>query len=196
MEIEDINRNIGLQINDFQSLVNYCNLNKKTREICSYNSFWVTIFEEWGLNLPNHLPTSPEEWLNTLYATYNVNLILDKLHGIIQDNNIIITNYSNSYIININKNFKYDYYLKLYQKTTTNKNRVALTTPINFIINNLKIIYYKTGFLIGKYTIELLIEVHYNDGFSNVIKQNAFILSETEFVSFLYNIIYDHAVYI
>jgi hypothetical protein len=196
MEIEDINKSIGLQINDFQSLVNYCNLNKKTREICSDKSFWYIIFKEWGLNLPEHLPTSPEEWLNTLYATYNMNLILDKLHGIIQDNNIIITNYSNSYIINVNNNFKYDYYLKLYQNITTNHNRVALKTPINFIIKNLKIIYHKMGFLIGKYIVELNIEVYYNDGFPNVIKQNALILSETEFVSFLYNIIYDHAVYI
>ena len=76
MELEDIRKTISYHIDDFNSLVSYCQLNQQTRQMCSKSSFWIDIFNQWGLDLPAVLPTHVDDWINEFYAIYNTNHIL------------------------------------------------------------------------------------------------------------------------
>ena len=73
MNISDIRTYIADNINDVEALVNYCNLDKTSRNICSNKTFWLPMFNKWGLpiNLINLNTNNTDEWIKQFVDTYD-----------------------------------------------------------------------------------------------------------------------------
>jgi hypothetical protein len=204
MELEDIQKNILYNIDDFNSLVNYCHLNKQTQQICSSKSFWINLFNEWGLDLPINIPNSFNGWLNEFYAIYNTNNILYYLtlrtstHPQVETS-IVSTKYTFNHIY-----YDLNYFITLIQNIGIDLEpsqnflrhfdiiNQPHPTQVNFIIVRL----YHVGFSQNLYEITIkventleafLIKRGYDDIIFPFIKKDQIQL-------FLYNILLDHAV--
>src|SRR5665647_2339105 len=76
------------KIVDINTLINFCNANKKIRDLCAERSFWKPIFKKYNLPLPHDFNyNNMEDWIYEFYHTYyvykNVNNIYNNLNNFI-----------------------------------------------------------------------------------------------------------------
>lgn len=79
--MEDVNYDISLAIEDILSLINYCSVDKKARNLCNKRSFWQQQFNRFRLPLDDHIQyDNPYEWIQLLLKTKNIMEKLNKLN--------------------------------------------------------------------------------------------------------------------
>jgi len=208
MELEDIRKTISYHIDDFNSLVSYCQLNQQTRQRCSTSSFWIDIFNQWGLDLPETLPTNANDWINEFYAIYNTNHILYYLTlRMTEQPHVNVSVVSTTYTFDESQE-DLNYYIRLmnmigidiipYYHFTRHFEMHNLNRPQ--IIDNIVIRLYHTGFIKDKYEIvfnfEKPVEAYQSliKDIKNYYQLTISFITKEQMTLFLYNILRDHAV--
>jgi len=196
MEVDDIVYAISTHINDYHDLIQFCYINQNNMRICSQPGFWIHIFNEWGLPIPEQLPTNLNEWVKEFYARYHTNDILFEL----SQTKSINPNFSTSgsitfYQFNHIKQ-ELDYFIKLFKLigidtqpyyTYLNTNHFHIEdNTLN--IKQLFILYYHN---IGIYRIM----IDFNNTLHNKYKPSLMFndITLSQITTFLYNSLYDNA---
>ena len=68
---------------DVQQLRSHCQIDAMSSNICSRRAFWVKLFDEQSLFLPNYQLTTPEEWLIEYEKELIIRDMIRKLYTII-----------------------------------------------------------------------------------------------------------------
>lgn len=76
---QDISLSILNQLNDYETINHYCQLDQFHRHHCDIK-FWINLFDRFGYNHPQPLPRTVDEWKRSFYAIYYTNDIIDKIH--------------------------------------------------------------------------------------------------------------------
>lgn len=107
--MEDVYSEISFAIDDVITLINYCSIDKQTRNLCNTRFFWEKQFNKYNLPLKNDIKyTDTYSWIQLLLKTQNV---MNKLNHVINNttkNKLISAfmkvNISLSDILNVIKN--------------------------------------------------------------------------------------------
>lgn len=104
--MEDILYNIGLQINDIYTLLQFCSINRIVRyNISNLQLFWVTQFNKYNLPLGKYIPLCSYKWIQLFFisnitekfrmslkkAKFNVKIPIKHIKDIM---NKVLVNYS------------------------------------------------------------------------------------------------------
>ena len=180
---------------DIKTIINYCSINKG---LCSNRTFWINIFNQWGLDLPAALPVNINDWINELYAIYNTKKIITYLS--LPQNDVILLNNknlrtNNYYFKNINQNTNY---FKELLELCQIQDFQRLKSTYN--IMGINVGYYNVGFFSGRYAITFNVDGPFSfktvslSHTKNKNKEELFLVTKQQITLFLYNILRDRAV--
>lgn len=185
MDLDDIVLEIALNIEDVNTLSDFCYINHNQIYICSKEQFWRRLFEEWGFRIPDELPTNLNDWLNEFKAQYNIREIEYQLsqnstytfNYIKEDLNYFET-LLNLIGIDIENIRRFKYIASIHQQSNIS------------IISNIKVKYFK-----GKMEPYQIIFGMVKDSPTVTYTPNmSFVCNYQQFLLFLYNSFYDHAI--
>lgn len=204
--MEDVMTTIPYHFTDVKTLIHFCSTNKT---LCSDKSFWINIFNQWGLPLPAILPVDVNDWINEFYAIYNTNKIINYLYLFKKDVELLnnphlkSTGFATNYIFkNVRQNVQYFKDLLALCGIIGDLNRLR----DDYDIISIDIRYNHIGFFAGTYHIVFKlhnpnalysVSIHQKSNYEliNSTKEEGFIkISKPQITLFLYNILRDHVV--
>lgn len=182
--MEDITHHIALNIDNVQSLINYCTLNKHG---CSKH-LWLQLFDKWELPIMNYYVTN---WLKEFMRVYTIkNIMVNDLLNIKSGTNHYGYTAPSADYTKLLRNTDF-YYLYNLAVTCTDDtfDRYGLETLTEYIDEDTDLIitYFEIIKYTNKYTIKLIVIRDYINYLVMLI------FTEEQIKCVLFNLLYDGA---